>query len=312
MAYWTDEHVDSLTKLCMKNAPWERIMGEFGERSKDSLEKKIRRLGLPMPSNEEVYDENEAIYIEKHNAFLWGVMFCQHRPMHDQRALSVTHKIFKAAGINGLWNGGDLVDLGAVSYFSDSRDMSADLQYEFDDLQRAWDWEDKFYHGQLDERVWQDGNHEFRLYSYIRDNSPGLRSLRCLSLDELAGVEDHGITRVHGPAIMADDSFVLKHGVATGEYAGKKEIEKEGRSGMCSHNHRVRIHTRAERNRRPKYWYHGGCLMQLPPQYAKKEDWMNWQQCCNLVMIDGDNVHVEQIPIYNGQAFWGGKLFTAD
>ena len=52
--------------------------------------------------------------------------------------------------------------------------------------------------------------------------------------------------------------------------------------------------------------------MQLPPKYAKKEDWMNWQQCANLVMIDGDNVYVEQIPIYNGQAFWGGKLFTAD
>lgn len=308
---WKPEDEEKLIKLCKRNAPWDRLLGEFDIRSKDALEKKIRRLGLPQPSYVEPHDEQKAIIIDKPGAFLWGVLFCQHRPAHDERALSVAHQIFKAAGINGLWNGGDLIDLAAVAYFSSSRDMSVELQYEFDDLQRSWDWEDKFYKGTLEETVWQDGNHEARLYSYLRDNAPALRSLRCLRLEELANIQDHGITRVHGPAIMAEDTFVIKHGIATGEYAGRKEIEKEGRSGICSHNHRIRIHTRSERNRKPKTWYHGGCIMQLPAKYLKREDWMNWQQCCNLVRIDGNNVHVEQIPIHEGEAFWGGKVFKA-
>lgn len=311
MAFWNEEQEDRLSKLCFANATWSRVQGEFDERSRDSLEKKIKRMGLPSPSKDEPYDENVAVCIEKKDTFLWGVMFCMHRPMHDQRAMNVAHKIFKEAGVNGLWYGGDLIDLGAVAYFSSSRDMSHELQYEFDDLQRMWDWEDKYYGGTLEERVWQDGNHEHRLYSYLRDNAPNLRSLRCLTLESLSRCEDHGITRLHGPAILAEDSFVIKHGTATGEYAGKREMMREGRSGICSHNHRVRIHTQTERNRRPKYWYHGGCLMELPPKYGKKDEWMNWQQCVNLVRIEGDRFAVEQIPIYEGEAFWGGKLFTA-
>lgn len=241
---------------------------------------------------------------------LWGVMFCLHRPLHDEAAVRVAHKVMRAAGVEGIWWGGDLVDLATVSRWDDSDDYEHCLQDEFDDLARYFDWVHKR-HPKLKRLVWQDGNHEDRVAHYLRRNAQKLTSLRCLKLESLARVDEFGVERVHGPKKLAGGRFMLKHGVKTGEYAGRAELAIEGRSGMCSHNHRLRVWSGSPRDRKPLFWYHGGTLMSLPPRYVDRDNWMSWQQGVNLLWVNGTDWSVEQVPVYRGKAVWRGMEFSA-
>ena len=243
---------------------------------------------------------------------LHAALFCMHRPKHSEAAVTVAGKILRAARPTHIWFGGDLADCKAVSYWEKRKRSEFDemsFQREIDDTHR--------YLAKIRKQhpkaaiTWIEGNHEIRMPSYLAKNAPPLLSLRALHMPELYELDDIGVEYVAGPQTIARGNFMLKHGKKYGENAGKKEVEAEGKSGMCSHNHRTRLHSHTFRGRKPVLWWHGGCLCQLEPDYVSTDSVRNWQHAVNLISVRGGLWNVEQIMIHNGRAVWRGKEYTA-
>jgi len=148
-----------------------------------------------------------------------AVLADQHLPFLDHRADAVARKLLAAFDPNCIWLAGDLLDLAPLSHFKDADRYKHKLQHELD-LGEAYLASLRKAHAKAD-IVFQPGNHEHRMPSYIIKNARKLADLRCLDLREALRVKEHRVTVVEGRRHTAGGTFVIKHGTRYGEYAIK-------------------------------------------------------------------------------------------
>lgn len=248
----------------------------------------------------------------RNKRLLHAVLFCMHRPMHSESAVGCAMKLMKEADPTDIILGGDFADFKKISAWSKRR-LSELTEVSFQaevDEGEAFLARLRRQHPKARIR-WREGNHENRLERYLLGGAKELSSLRCLRIPELYHLADYDIEYTTSNISLADGQFLVKHGCYCGERAGVNELLAEGKSGMCSHNHRERKTGRTFRDQKPLFWFHGACLCNLHPDYISEDVSRNWQHGVNFVETKGKLWHADQVSINRGLAFWRGKEFRA-
>lgn len=123
---------------------------------------------------------------------------------------------------------------------------------------------------------WIDGNHEDRLETYLGSRAPELGSLRSLSMQQLLGLGDRGVSySAYGEGVYLTPDLLVYHGRYTGSQWTDKERVAAGASTITGHQHKQRVTYHSDRQRRYKN-VGQGCLCKLNPPYSPVPP--DWQQ----------------------------------
>ena len=243
------------------------------------------------------------------------VLADHHFPFQDNNAISVAHKVAKAAKPDVIWLLGDVIDFAPISRFRDSARYGHTVQDELDEvvayLQRL---RRQFPAAAIN---YMFGNHENRLKYYLWNQAAHLRDLRAARFEHqfLFDCNDKPINlgvKFHRKKHLLARKFVLKHGSRANLYACRWEYEDEGQSGMSAHMHRSGSWAWSRPGTGRDMWHGVGCLCDLNPKYREDDGKPSpWNHGMAVLTKDGSKVGVENIVIDKGTAIWRGRSFTA-
>ncbi len=239
--------------------------------------------------------------------FVWNDF---HRPYHDAKAVKCAEAIASYVQPDYIHYNGDIIDFYALSKFDKKPRKIADLQNDLDDIDSMFR-----YHRTLFKKAkmyYHLGNHEDRLRRYLWTVAKELSELRCLELPELLGLNRYEINMVdYEEGLKINDTFVIQHGdivSAHSSYTAKRMYEKHGGCGIHGHTHRGGVHYKNDYEKL-KGWWENWCLCDLNPDYVKNP---NWQQGISIIYFsESKQFFVEPVPIIEGKAIYGGKIFEA-
>lgn len=248
-----------------------------------------------------------------------GVIFTDtHRPFHDEAALAVVHGIIKDVRPNLIVHGGDANDCYTISRYSTDPARLQTLQDDLDSTRQM-------FYGISEiapdaEKVFLGGNHEDRLRKLIWDLKGAARELgklrvfqKAMTWPVLLDLESIGwdyVDYMHQPLVGKIPRLLLKHGEVVRKWSAwtaKAEWEKNARSGVSGHTHRMGTFYHRDLNG-SHVWQEAGCTCSLTPEYVRQPD---WQHGCLVVSYTSDWFHIEPVYIENGNAHWRGKEFAA-
>lgn len=176
------------------------------------------------------------------------------------------------------------------------------------------------------EIIWVEGNHEYRLYRYLRDKAPEI--LMLLTEDEEApdvptilGL-DTPVTYIAPYGEMYEHSFgrgnkfIFKHGDSAAVYAARKELETVGASGMSGHTHRFQVASITKQAGSQSAWWSLPAMCNIrgsncPPGYMTGSGYRQWQQGFadiwfgNSLDLFEVNTHI----IEEGRMIANGRIF---
>lgn len=155
-----------------------------------------------------------------------------------------------------------------------------------------------------------EGNHCSRIKSYVDTNAPALRTLPCLSSEEMFESQKHEINWHPGAGFLLRKHFLVKHGTLIRGEAGataKAEMLAAGVSGISGHTHRLATYRRAGYAIRS--WTEQGCMCRVDPDYVIGAP--NWQQgiVVGEFSTKTDSFHTTEVPFIGGKLVYGGKSF---
>ena len=176
------------------------------------------------------------------------------------------------------------------------------------------------------EIIWVEGNHEFRLFRYLRDKAPEILMLltegeeapdvpTILGLDvPVTHIAPYGEMYQH--KFGKKNTFVFKHGDSVSVYAAKKELETVGASGMSGHTHRFQVASLTKQAGHQSAWWSLPAMCnirgtQCPPGYMTGSGYRQWQQgFADIWFGDKDDLfEVNTHIVENGKMIAGGRLF---
>lgn len=273
----------------------------------------------------------------------WQVAVCLpdiQAPWQDEAAVDVALQLVRHVSPDAVVLHGDNADLAEMSRFR---------QHPFfaESTQTAVDWLALFAArlrkaaGTGTDLHWLEGNHEARLARYILDNAAAAHGLRrantpeswpVLSIPELCHLADHDVVYHSGyPAnrVLLGPMVQVVHGAKTGPAAARNYLRDAGLSTVFGH-----VHSRMWAEQRLEVPGHGpvtkvavssGALCRVDGQVPGTmqgfdqltdrpvEQTVDWQQGVTVVTYRDDSPehHVENVQIVDGQALYGGRLFTA-
>lgn len=232
-----------------------------------------------------------------------------HIPFHDPPVLAAVEEFLFEHKPDVLIYDGDMIDFYQLSKFDKDPGRTKNMQGELDLLEQML----QRHCVKLPdtEKYFIIGTHEKRLKSYLWTKAPELSSLRCLTVPELLGLEDKGITLVDfEQGVIINGIFLVLHGDIVSvhsSYTAKRLFEKHGGCGMAGHTHRIGSYYRRDRFG-TWGWWENGCLCSLNPDWIQNP---NWIQGFSLVHFIDNRFWVEQIPIIESKFMYGGKLYGA-
>ncbi len=204
---------------------------------------------------------------------------------------------------------GDLIDFYAISRFNKDPDRALKLQEELDSsVQVLKDIKDRAGNAKI---YFIKGNHEARLKKYLWSNATELNSLKALRLENLLQFERFNI-KYEDRGLLKYKHLIVKHGTLVRKftcYTAKGEFEKNGKSGVSGHTHRLGSYRHT--NEGGEYiWVESGCLCKLNPEYMEGET-PNWMQGFTVGYFKEGSKRflLETVPIIQGKAMYGGKEF---
>ena len=244
-----------------------------------------------------------------------AILADHHYPFQDEAALSVAHKVVKAAKPDVIHLLGDVIDFAPISRFRDSERYEHTVQDELDEvvayLQRL--------RRQFPDALirYYIANHERRLKYFLWGNASKLKGLRAARFEHQFRFDckdrpiELGIEFIHNKRLLAP-KFVLKHGSRSNLYATRWEAEDEGRSGCSAHMHRTGTWAWSTPGGGLRVWNAVGCLCKLNPLYKEDDGKPSpWNHGLGILTKDGSTVGVENIVIERGAAIWRGRRYEA-
>jgi hypothetical protein len=203
-----------------------------------------------------------------------------HVPFHDAKSLKGAFDWCKKVQPDILVLH-ELHDFYAISRFDKNPNRQASLQDEIDIVT-----------GYLTElrglcpasrMILLESNHSDRLRRYLWSKAPALACLRVLEIEGLLELQKNSIEYME---YFIHQKFLFKHGDVVSKESGmtaRRELAREGMSGVSGHTHRLGAHYR--RNRGGEYvWLENGCICDLNPEYIKGT--ADWQQGFSLVSFE--------------------------
>lgn len=234
-------------------------------------------------------------------------MTCLHIPFHDPKLLALFFVFLKYFKPDRLFILGDFLDWYQVSSFNKDPKRVGHLQEDLDKAGMILDELANF----VSKIEFLDGNHEYRLTRYLRNN-PEFYGLRCLSVPALLNLGKRGIKHhEYMDPPMKYHGFQIHHGSVVRKWSGwtaKAHWEKFGGCGIIGHSHRGGNFLKRT-SEEICGWYENMCLCQLEPEYLDFADWV--QGWSIAYFTKKDLFHLEQIPIIKHEFLFQGKLFSA-
>ena len=210
------------------------------------------------------------------------------------------HKVF----ING-----DLIDFYAISRFVKDPKRALELQEEIDEaisilkqIRKVNKKADIYY---------IKGNHENRCQKYLWSEAKELSGLRELTVPSLLKLGGMNIKYCETGRIEYG-GLIIKHGSVVRKFSGytaKAEVEKNGKSGISGHTHRLSLYFQNNAGQEI-VWAEGGCMCKLDAEYLEGEV-PNWQTgfICGYFKINSSRYNINLVPFIHHKAMWNGMEF---
>jgi predicted phosphodiesterase len=230
-----------------------------------------------------------------------------HYPDVDLRAVNTSNALITLTKPEVIVILGDLHDFYSLSDFDKSPSRLDKLQEELDEASL---YLQVLRTNNPDARIiFLEGNHEDRLRRYLWSQAKPLATLRCMDIKSLFSLKDYEVESIpYEEGLLINSTFLFLHGDlvrAHSSYTAHAMMDKHSGNGMIGHTHRGGSFYKVTRSGY-QGWWENWCLCDLNPDYTK---YPNWQQGMSLVQFAGNHqFFVEQIPIIEGQAIYGGKL----
>lgn len=222
---------------------------------------------------------------------VWGIFSDHHAPYH--------HKTLHSKALDWLADhepqygiiNGDLFDFPDVSKYDDDDEFNATVQ---DCLDAGWRLLCDYRHASPTTRFkLKRGNHEERLYKYVRAKAPLVWNVKPVgsdkpwhSLDNLLRLDELQIELDDRPYPHGDEVIAGKVLVEHGDYVSKKAgasiskfLDEADHSGVQGHIHRQGLIRRTKWDIHKKPVDHlgmeVGCMCERRLGYTKRADWQN-------------------------------------
>lgn len=239
-----------------------------------------------------------------------------HVPMHNKRVTDSLFTMLADKQPDEVIQVGDLVDFESVArWTTGTRDEDGrKLQHEIDET-RKWlaAWHSAF----PGRKTYYRGNHCDRMSKYLRTKAQGLYGLDALSVPNLLHFEEHHVTEVRQPYVVAP-GVVGIHGVKLAQRAGQS-VQKEIDHHMCSvfmgHCHRQALVWKqdwAGGKRKQRFGMEVGHMCdQNKAHYLGHGNIGDWQTGAAALWVDGNDVVPQLIPIRdNGHFTFDGVKYA--
>jgi hypothetical protein len=246
-------------------------------------------------------------------------------PLHDEKLTNKFVQFLADYEPDELAQVGDFTDSTEISRWVRGKkpEFAGDLQQGFDISRYILEKIREVFDGRF--RIVRS-NHDDRLELYIQGCSPGLASLRALTVENLVGFDDFNVEFVRDEVVeltpTARDPWIMAHGDegALNSIAGRTAFNlaknKFGVNVVCGHTHRAGLTGES-------YGYNGkiraqrqglevGHFMDLTKaDYLKKKGVSaNWQQAFGILHIHGSNVYPQLVQVdYEGNFSVEGQLY---
>lgn len=236
-----------------------------------------------------------------------------HVPYQDKRALNAALKFVQYYKPDTVFLLGDVLDMYGLARF-DNKDPEkiGKLHEEIDEAQKLLT-DIRDVSGKSDVYYIQ-GNHEYRLQKYIRNNAPELHGFNQIQLENLLGLDDLNITYVP-EGRMEYYGMLVKHGEkvrSRSGYTATGELESTGISGISGHTHRLAQVYKT--NRAGMFtWVEAGCVCDLNPEYMEGRiaDWQHGMAYGTFTKDRDRRFELHTLPIIHGKVVFEGKEIKA-
>lgn len=241
-----------------------------------------------------------------------------HIPYHDPSALNILYKVISDVQPDIVVDHGDTLDCHEISKYPKDPHNRVSLKDEIIQAAQHFAAVSDLTPGAR--RIWCEGNHEERLKRLIWGLAEGRNAgeiltlpsvTQSLSWPSLLGLDDLGWEMVPYPKHeLLFNRLIVCHGERVRSLSGqseKSELEHYSKSGISGHTHRIGYYGKKTYDGQLGWWGIG-CLCSLSSQYIS---FPNWQQGFAVVSWSDDkkNFAVERIRVFDGKAFFRGKLY---
>ena len=257
---------------------------------------------------------NKHIASEKSSNNTTLVIGDAHVPFHDDTTTRLVLDWIMDHKPNTIYFNGDIMDCYAISRFHQPGDSNGGFPGE---VSKTRDWLKRFRDVSPRSRmIYIEGNHEFRLRSFLNNEGAGLKGCEGLTIREQLHLGDLKIEYVESPGEKwfstyqwAYPDILVGHFAKTNKhsaYTVKNLVDQYGVSLVTGHNHSMGIHHRSFVTG-DVCGYEGGCLCSLRPTYCEPHNWTHGFIVLNH--RDGQT-YPESVRITNHRFFYGGKLYS--
>lgn len=296
-----------------------RIVKTYGERIYEKENIKFEGITKVFDKFTEEIKPYHGKFDIKHPEQMLGVVYTDsHSQFRDEFTWIVFLSFIREAQPSLIILGGDILEFYRISFHNKSATRALDIQDEIDFVvEQLKKIRELCPNAQIDYHM---GNHEFRLFRYLCEESPALLTLRSLQFNQLLQLDDLRINLVaRENAIFKptkdkenykvyNDKWMFTHGTDIGVFPAQKELQQYGISGASGHVHR---HT--FQSRRNIHGYH--TWMTLPTAAANEvgreymPNMINWDQGFGIMHFHKYGVTQQVVITTNGFACIGGKFY---
>jgi|DEB0MinimDraft_4_1074332.scaffolds.fasta_scaffold37977_1 predicted phosphodiesterase len=227
-----------------------------------------------------------------------------HVPFQDKDALILALEYGKKVGIDALYLNGDIMDAYQISRFlrdPRQKNFKEELMITRELLKTF-----REYFGDKVEIYYKVGNHDFRYDQYMRSKAPELYGIMEFSLENMLNLKSLNIHFVKNKEWAKIGNLIVAHGHEAGRgftnpvSASRGIFLKSVQTILIGHYHQPSSYTNNTWDGSPITTWSTGCLCDLHPEYAPKNNWSHGFCTVELVGADGAFV-VENKKIWNGR-----------
>lgn len=236
-----------------------------------------------------------------------------HRPFHDRRAYDLMMQVATSVKIDGVYLLGDYADFYNVMFHEKDPDIIVDFDAEVVDVNDGLDEIDKLF--PRAQKVYIEGNHEYRLTRYLRKNVPALYNITDSAKLFEINKRKYWNWIPYGPTqkvrVMKSKLWARHEPTTSGTHVAHNTVVKCGTSVIFGHTHRIQesqiVHMNGENHRGINPGWLGNKNL---PVFDYVKDHHQWALGFSIVHILEDGTFFNNtIHIIDYKCMYGGKLF---
>lgn len=163
----------------------------------------------------------------------------------------------------------------------------------------------------------QDSNHDARIRDYLTDGAPALIGQRALQVEELFGLDKHGVVYHRKPYEFLPEVVTVhgheeRYSSLPGKY-GLDAVNRYGKSVVYGHTHRPVLLTNSrgyDGRIETQFAMNVGHGMDTLKVDYLKSGHMNWCRAWGLVHLDNGRLYPELIIAIDGTFRYGGRTYA--